>query len=140
MTETVRLEWGLYDLRAPSGITVEVKSSAYVQTWHQDTFSRVSFDIAPKTGWDPWTNRYHTHKKRHADVYVFCLLAHKDQDTIDPLDLDQWQFYVLATSVLNRRCPTQKTIGLAPLRRLGPVETSCAGLAAAVEHAVGRSV
>jgi hypothetical protein len=28
-------------------------------------------------------------------VYVFCHLKHKDQHTIDPLKLEQWDFYVL---------------------------------------------
>ena len=57
MTEEVRTEWGLYDLLTPAGIKVEVKNSAYIQSWHQEEFSRISFDIAPKHGWDPSTNK-----------------------------------------------------------------------------------
>ena len=33
--------------------------------------------------------------KRHSDVYVFALLAHLDQRTINPMDVSQWRFYVL---------------------------------------------
>jgi hypothetical protein len=33
-----------------------------------------------------------TEIKRHADVYVFALLAHTDKATVDPLSLDQWRF------------------------------------------------
>ena len=32
----------------------------------------------------------------NADVYVFALHAHKDQESIDPMNLDQWAFYVLS--------------------------------------------
>ncbi len=116
MTEQVRTEWGLYDLTTRSGIKVEVKNAAYIQWWHQDGFSRISFDIAPKHGWRPSTNMIDPHRQRYADVYVFCLVAHKVQATIDPLNVDQWRFFVLATSVLDKRCPKQKSIGQAPLR------------------------
>jgi hypothetical protein len=36
-------------------------------------------------------------------LYVFCLLAHKDKSTLDPLNMDQWQFFVLATEEWMRR-------------------------------------
>ncbi len=117
-----------------------IVNSAYIQSWYQDRLSRISFDIAPKYGWDPWTNEIHRQKKRHADVYVFCLLAHKDQATINPLDLDQWRFLVLATKTLNQRCPKQKTIGLASLRRLQPVEASFVELKTSMEQVVGEQI
>ena len=41
--------------------------------------------------------------RRHAQVYVFALLARTDKATVDPLDLDQWAFYVLPTAVLDGR-------------------------------------
>jgi hypothetical protein len=31
----------------PQGDSVEVKSAAYVQTWHQRELSKISFDITP---------------------------------------------------------------------------------------------
>jgi hypothetical protein len=62
-------------------------------------------------------------RKRQADVYVFCLLAHKDKATLDPLDLSQWEFYVLPSKVPDEKLPTQKTISLAGLLRLAPVKT-----------------
>ena len=40
---------------------------------------------------------------RHSDVYVFCLLAYKgDKRMLDPLDLSQWEFYVVKTSEIDR--------------------------------------
>ncbi len=35
VADGVRVEWDAYDLRTPSGIKVEVKSAAYVQSWRQ---------------------------------------------------------------------------------------------------------
>ena len=69
---------------------------------------------------------------------MFCLVAHKDQATIDPLNLDQRTFFVLATSVLDTRCAEQKTIGLTSLRRLRPDEASYAELEASVARVVGQ--
>ena len=34
-------------------------------------------------------------------MYVFCLLKHKCQETIDPLDIEQWEFYVVRRSQLD---------------------------------------
>src|SRR5687767_12517224 len=31
----VRVEWDAYDLRTPEGLTIEIKSSAYLQSWFQ---------------------------------------------------------------------------------------------------------
>ena len=49
-----------------------------------------------------------TDKRRHADLYVFALLGHRDRSNIEPLDLSQWTFFVVRTAVLNERFPTQK--------------------------------
>jgi len=56
--------------------------------------------------------------KRQADAYVFALLAHADQPSLDPLDVAQWEFYVLATTVLDERQRSQHSITLTSLKRL----------------------
>jgi hypothetical protein len=48
----------------------------------------------------------------------------------------QWTFYVLGAGVLNERCPTQKTIGLASLLKLNPFRVDFADLADAISRAV----
>lgn len=117
--KTKRVEWDRYDLTIGDGIGVEVKSAAYVQSWKQAQPSVISFDIGPKTGWDADTNTYAAGPGRTAAVYVFCLLEGEHREHIDPLDVEQWTFYVLSTSVLNREVPEQKTIRLVPLKALG---------------------
>ena len=99
----VRNDWASYDLEAPSGIKVEVKSSAYLQSWHQTTVSAPSFSIRKAKEWSPETNEFGEERRRHSDVYVFCLLAYKgDKRLLDPLDLSQWEFYVVKTFEIDR--------------------------------------
>lgn len=114
-----RIEWDAVDVISPEGIKVEVKSSAYLQTWSQNKYSVIQFDIAPKNAWNSETNLFSEIKCRSADVYVFCLFACKDASIANPLDLSQWEFYILSTKTLNKHVPNQKTIGLNSLLSLG---------------------
>ena len=118
----IRTDWDPFDLEMENGIRIEVKSSAYLQSWKQHDFSKISFDIAPKRTWDSKTNEYSSKSTRHSDYFVFCLLHHRDQNSIDPINLDQWTFYVLKTKVLNSEKGNQKRIGLNSLLKLGPIE------------------
>lgn len=126
----LRVEWDEYDLELRDGTRIEVKSSAYLQSWKQSRLSAIRFGIAPTRG-EAGAERV---LSRHSDVFVFCLLESKDQATVDPLDLEQWRFLVLATRVLDAEVPLQKNIGLAALRRLGPLEVRFGQLAEAVRN------
>ena len=122
LSEEPREEWGAFDVEVPSCGTVEVKSAAYIQSWEQRDYSRISFDIAKRTSaWNPKTGEYEEldPPRRVADVYVFCLLKHKCQETIDPLDVEQWDFYVVPTSRLDRsKWKESKRMGLGSLGEL----------------------
>lgn len=98
----VRTEWDAYDLRLENGPSIEVKSASYLQSWHQKQLSTIIFGIAPTRALIPKTGDYDPEVKRQAKLYVFCLLETKDQSELDPMDLDQWVFYVLSTKVLNK--------------------------------------
>lgn len=114
----VRDEWAACDLLDPRDMPIEVKSAAYIQSWHQERFSTITFNCSKTLAWDPETNRQDTVKCRQAKVYVFALLAHKDQATLNPLDVSQWEFYVVPTVVLDRRERSQHSITLKSLRDL----------------------
>lgn len=81
-----------------------------------------------------------TERRRQADVYVFALLAHEDKTTIDPLDVTQWQFYVLPTFTLDARTRSQQSITLKSLERLCGGPAHYAGLRAVIEKAAGRDL
>lgn len=72
---------------------------------------------------------------RHADVYVFALLKHQERDTLDPLNIAQWEFYVLPTRTLNERTRSQHSITLPSLRELSGGPRTFEQLRNAVDHA-----
>lgn len=139
-TTTVRTEWDAFDLITEEGLRIEVKSAAYLQSWHQTKYSSISFNVQKKRGWDAMTNYQPVEATRSADVYVFALLAHQDKQTIDPLDLNQWQFYVLPTEVLNQRQRSQYSITLKSLESLAGKALSFLALKDAVQEAAQVNV
>ena len=134
----VRSEWDAYDLQTTSGLKLEVKSSAYLQSWHQRDFSKITFSIPATRAWNAQTNRYASHAQRQADVYVFALLHHKEQDTINPLDLAQWTFFVISRKRLEGARPKRKSVALGQLLKIRPRVSTFHELPAVIETE-GRS-
>lgn len=128
-----RTEWDAYDVKSPTGVKIEVKSAAYLQSWEQTGLSKISFSIAPSQGWNDEINARSSEVKRQSDVYVFCLLHHKDKPTLDPTNVEQWSFYVLKTEYLDEAMPKQKTITLAALERLKPASCRYGEIAKTIE-------
>lgn len=136
-TSMAREEWAAYDLKSPEGITIEVKSAAYLQSWQQERPSKISFGIPKTLGWDPVTNQRIIEKKRHAQVYVFALLAHTCKSTLNPLDVTQWQFYVVPTIMLDQSKRSQHTITLPALKTLVGEPITFDWLRSAILNAAG---
>ena len=131
-----REDWTPWDLTTPDGIKVEVKSSAYIQSWEQKKLSTISFLTPARRAWDADSNSLGEEAKRRSDVYVFALLAHKDKATIDPLNLDQWEFFVVRTTDLDARTRSQHSITLASLLRLHGPSVNYSQLKEAVSKAL----
>ena len=112
-----RIEWDDYDLVTEKGTKIEVKSGAYIQTWEQKKYSNITFNI-PKTAGNKENPNYNGTHQRWSDFYVFCLLDCKSQKEINPMDLEQWTFYVLKTKILNEKVGNQKSISLNSLLKL----------------------
>lgn len=134
--DSPRAEWDAFDVSTNSGLRVEVKSGAYLQSWEQRSLSEIRFSIKPTQGWDASSNTISEERKRQADVYVFCVLHHLDPETLDPLNLTQWSFYVLSTKQLNAKLGEQKTVGLSRLRNIGARQATYNGLNDAIRSAV----
>jgi len=107
-----RGSWYPYDIEAPDGTKIEVKSASYVQSWYQKKLSNIQFGIRKTKEWTPETNDFGTENKRQSDVYVFCLLSQQVKADINPLDLNQWKFYVVPTTVLDRELGDRQSISL----------------------------
>jgi hypothetical protein len=113
-----REEWDTYDLETKNGLKIEVKSSSYLQSWKQTEFSKIMFGIKP-TG---ETQSANPERSRKSDIYIFCVLAHQDKNNVDPLNLSQWDFYILATKILDEKVKNQKSITLSSLLKLNPIK------------------
>lgn len=59
-------------------------------------------------------------KFRPSDIYVFALLDHKDQESIDLMNLTQWSFFIITSKRLDIERGMQKRISLESLVRLKP--------------------
>lgn len=138
-TATTREEWDAYDLETSDGIKIEVKSSAYLQSWSQGKPTRVTFNIPRTRAWNPQSGTYSRVERRQADVYVFALLAHEEKATIDPLNVNQWEFYVLPTEVIESQLGEQKSVTLGRIRRLVKGKVSFGELAEAVRECSAAS-
>lgn len=74
-----------------------VQSAAWLQPG-QATPGSVSFAVGP----------------RSAPLHVFGLLAERNPQLVNPLDADQWRFWVVPTAALH---PDRQSIGLQALQR-----------------------
>ena len=132
--DSIREEWSSYDLEALDGTRIEVKSAAYIQGWRQDQLSQITFRVPKTRAWDKDTNQQSVDPRRQADVYVFALLAHTHQRTLDPLNVSQWEFFVVPTMLLDHRNRSQHSITLPSLKTLSGEPVSFSKLKQAVEE------
>ena len=108
--------WTLWDMNY-RGERIEVKETGYYHSWRTDgkVSKQRSFGI---------TKAYSRYKdntsefKRQNDIYVFCLNTGETQDTSNPLALENWRFWVVPTSTINRLCGDNKTISLGRVKRI----------------------
>jgi hypothetical protein len=131
-----------FDLRSPGGLQIEVKSAASVQGSTRREPSTISFSIRETRAWESGTSEISGASSRQADLYVFALLAHRDPGTLNPLELSQWEFYLLPAETLADRVGSRKQLTLQSLLLLGPERATFEGLASAVrrfeEHKQGE--
>lgn len=112
-----RIEWDEFDL-IYKDLKIEVKSGAYIQSWEQDKYSNIVLTIKPTQNYNS------TGFKRQSDIYIFAILNHKDSKTINPMKLEQWDFYVIKTKILDENLWLQKTLWLNWLFDLNPIKAT----------------
>ncbi|WP_424359663.1 hypothetical protein [Methanocella sp. MCL-LM] len=109
-----RVEWDVCDLYYHER-KIEVKCSAYLQSWPQQKISPIVFDIAKKLADNTLSDINSKVPMRISDCYVFCLFVAKDKDSANILDMGAWEFYVLNTATLSKTMGDQKSIRLSRL-------------------------
>lgn len=109
-------DWSSWDFERGDGLRLEVKQSAYLQTWAPPAHGRIStsFDIRERTG--HWEGAVFIEERgRAADVYVFAY--HGEQDaTADHREPSQWLFHVVPAPAL----PATQRISLKAVQCLHP--------------------
>lgn len=123
------------DLLTAGGIAVRVKSASCVTCESRRDLSKIHFTPLPWRA--PRRDAACAPPLPHARAYVFGLLGREERSDANPLDLDQWRFFVPPTARLEARMRSQRTLSLAALEALsgGPVPSG--GLAEAVRRAAG---
>ncbi|HON74216.1 MAG TPA: hypothetical protein PLQ23_03575, partial [Dermatophilaceae bacterium] len=131
-----RVEWDAFDVLTPEGVKVEVKSSAYLQVWEQRRLSRIQFTGLRSRTWTPQDGES-AEASLNADVYVFAVHLATRHDEYDPLDVTQWQFYVVPRARLEAL--GQGSLSLWRLRSLVAAPVPYNGLAEAISTAAASS-
>lgn len=120
-----RKNWTVFDIlypgdgtHLPNGYRIEVKSTGYYQTWRTD--GKVSQHRAFSIRKSQDANGI---VARHSDVYVFCLLNGYTSDDTNPLNVESWDFYIVATNRINSVCAENKSITLSRVKKLSQTFT-----------------
>jgi hypothetical protein len=100
-----RSPWGDYDVFY-KGKKIEVKCCSYIQDWDQNKFSTIRWSGLKAKDLDYGNvelKRANKSKLRayKSDIYVLSLFKHQDHSTLDILDMNQWEFYVLSRDEIN---------------------------------------
>lgn len=99
------------------GQRIEVKATSYWQSWKKShTISEQRTFSIRKTHVDYQNSK--SEKKRQNDIYVFCVDDGRNKETSNPLNLENWTFYVVPTKVINELFDNQKTLSLNRLKQI----------------------
>ncbi|MFE0774967.1 hypothetical protein [Streptomyces sp. NPDC058861] len=129
-------EWDSFDVLAPDGLRIEVKTSAYLQAWGQARLSDIRFSRLRGRTWTP-EGGVSEARSYNADVYVFALHTARTHSDYDPLDVGQWHFHVASRALVE--ATGRASLGLAAVRRLCGDPVGHEGLAARIAACDGRS-
>ncbi len=126
-----KLDWTPFDIDY-GGRPIEVKSTSYYQTWRKDgkVSKKRTFSIRKSIASGEKESR------RHSEVYVFCLLSGDNEEEANPLKLDNWDFYVVPTAVIDEQCGENKTISLTRLKNMGYEAIGYSNIKKAVDSAL----
>lgn len=87
---------------------IEIKYSAFITPKNTDygveKLQSPKFDICPHLAWSDKRSWELSAYERHSDIYIFCLLNEKSLQKLNPLQLEQWTFFVAKTYDINNVC------------------------------------
>jgi hypothetical protein len=133
----LREAWDNWDVTTASGVKVEVKSSAYLQSWKQRKLSSIVFTGLTGRAWSADTNERASERSLRADVYVFAMHICREPDQYDPLRIEDWRFRVMSAAQLAEHGVRSVTLGF--LDKHAPAHYSLDDLAQAVQDVYERT-
>ena len=111
--------WTLYDIDY-NGVRVEVKETSYYHPWNKNRPVSMARSFGITKANSSYDDKEHENRfERQNDVYVFCLVTGFTAEESYPLNLNNWEFYIVPTKNINEKCGNQKTISLQRLKQLG---------------------
>ena len=110
-------EWTLFDM-AYRGKRIEIKETSYYHAWQTDDEPKSKHRVFGITkAYDDYKDE-NSPLRRQNDIYIFCLNTGDTKETSNPLELNNWQFYVVPTDIINEKCGNAKTISLSRVEKL----------------------
>lgn len=95
--------WTLYDIEYRKK-RIEVKETGYFHSWNKPGEKRSkqrTFGITKAySKYKDNTSSY----ERQNDIYVFCLNTGNEREDSNPMELSNWEFYVVPTKIINEKC------------------------------------
>ena len=112
--------WTLWDITYRN-VRIEVKATAYYHLWNSNgkVSKQRTFGITKANGTYDSAISGNNDFCRQNDIYVFCLNIGNTKEESNPLDLNNWEFYIVPTTIINEKCGNNKTISLGKIKSLG---------------------
>lgn len=117
----IRVGWDNFDAVAQDGTQIEVKCSAFLQSWPQKRPSDLVFGRLTSREWNARLNEYADARTVHADVFVFAVQMQTEPSDYNMLDLRDWSFWVIGREGLEAEAV--RSVGIAWVKRnaTGPI-------------------
>ena len=119
---SLRIGWDNFDAQAPDGTAIEVKCSAFLQSWAQKRHSELVFGRLSAREFDAIRNEYSVEARVRADVFVFAVQTQREPAAYDVLDISHWEFWVVSGTVVWEQ--QWKSVGIGWVKRCatGPID------------------
>lgn len=132
--------WGECDI-IYNGLRIEIKCSSYLQAWERPSLSKPVFSIAKTVNCDigesedgyRYIGRNGSPPQRRSELYIFCLFAATERERAYPMDLNQWEFYIVPTKLINEKLGDRRKISLQGIERLGIYKCGYSEIKSAVD-------
>ena len=110
--------WTLFDILYRN-CRIEIKESSYYHPWNENgkiSNQRIFGITKANSNYEDTgsENKF----ERQNDIYVFCLNTGITKESSNPMNLNNWEFYIVPTSVINEKCGNNKKISLNRVRQL----------------------